>query len=183
MGAIKTLKEVESALQKKNEANYVRALDAQGNPILISKEDLAEVVRGLIGISTSEKEGLFPYSKCEQTCLFSSDNILLYEGENRDWSFFGFLLTVLTETKIDIFIFSGSSRKSAYTPLIICRRILGTTDYEFFYDRNDKSVRIYIKQDSIGTTKYIHKIPMVGMNNDMQVIKNLDEGLESISIS
>ena len=48
MGAIKTLKEVESALQKKNEANYVRALDAQGNPILISKEDLAEVVRGLI---------------------------------------------------------------------------------------------------------------------------------------
>ena len=80
-------------------------------------------------------------------------------------------------------MFSGSSRKPDYNPLIICKRILGTTDYEFFYDRNDKSVRIYIKQDSIGTTKYIHKIPMVGMNNDMQVIKNLDEGLESISIS
>lgn len=51
MGAIKTLKEVESALQKKNEANYVRALDAQGNPILISKEDLAEVVRGLLPVA------------------------------------------------------------------------------------------------------------------------------------
>lgn len=35
MTAIKTLKEVEGALPKKNEVNYVRALDAQGNPILI----------------------------------------------------------------------------------------------------------------------------------------------------
>ena len=44
MGAIKTMKEVESALPQKKEINYVRALDKEGNPILISKEDLAQVV-------------------------------------------------------------------------------------------------------------------------------------------
>ena len=43
MGAIKTMKEVEGALPQKKEINYVRALDKDGNPILISKEDLAQV--------------------------------------------------------------------------------------------------------------------------------------------
>lgn len=48
MGAIKTMKEVESALPQKKEINYVRALDKDGNPILISKEDLAQVVGELL---------------------------------------------------------------------------------------------------------------------------------------
>lgn len=58
MGAIKTMKEVESALPQKKEINYVRALDKDGNPILISKEDLAQVVGELIGETTIEKAGL-----------------------------------------------------------------------------------------------------------------------------
>lgn len=48
MGVIKTMKEVESALPQKKEINYVRALDKDGNPILISKEDLAQVVGELL---------------------------------------------------------------------------------------------------------------------------------------
>ncbi len=48
MGAIKTMKEVESALPQKKEINYVRALDKNGNPILINKEDLAQVVGELL---------------------------------------------------------------------------------------------------------------------------------------
>ena len=48
MGVIKTMKEVESALPQKKEINYVRALDKNGNPILINKEDLAQVVGELI---------------------------------------------------------------------------------------------------------------------------------------
>lgn len=48
MGAIKTMKEVESALPQKKEINYVRALDKDRNPILISKEDLAQVVGELL---------------------------------------------------------------------------------------------------------------------------------------
>ena len=56
MGAIKTMKEVESALPQKKEINYVRALDKEGNPILINKEDLAQVVGELF-----TSLGLFPF--------------------------------------------------------------------------------------------------------------------------
>ena len=59
MGAIKTMKEVESALPQKKEINYVRALDKNGNPILISKEDLAQVVGELIPIATLNNNGLW----------------------------------------------------------------------------------------------------------------------------
>ena len=41
----------ENQLPQKSDAKWVRALDASGNPILISKEDLASVVGELIGVS------------------------------------------------------------------------------------------------------------------------------------
>lgn len=41
------------------EINYVRALDKNGNPILINKEDLAQVVGELIGTTTIEKRGCY----------------------------------------------------------------------------------------------------------------------------
>ena len=50
----------ENQLPQKSDAKWVRALDASGNPILISKEDLASVVGGLIGVSNSEST----YKKC-----------------------------------------------------------------------------------------------------------------------
>ena len=59
MGAIKTMKEVESALPQKKEINYIRALDKNGNPILINKEDLAQVVGELIPVATFQKSGLW----------------------------------------------------------------------------------------------------------------------------
>ena len=59
MGAIKTMKEVESALPQKKEINYVRALDKEGNPILINKEDLAQVVGELLPIATLNNNGLW----------------------------------------------------------------------------------------------------------------------------
>ena len=50
----------ENQLPQKSDAKWVRVLDASGNPILISKEDLASVVGGLIGVSNSENNGLMP---------------------------------------------------------------------------------------------------------------------------
>lgn len=41
----------ENQLPQNSDAKWVRALDASGNPILISKEDLASVVGGLLGLS------------------------------------------------------------------------------------------------------------------------------------
>lgn len=50
----------ESALTQKSDCKWVRALDANGNSIRISKEDLAAVVGGLIGVSNTNKNGLLP---------------------------------------------------------------------------------------------------------------------------
>lgn len=43
----------ENQLPQNSDAKWVRALDASGNPILISKEDLASVVGGLLEINNS----------------------------------------------------------------------------------------------------------------------------------
>ena len=53
-----TIKEEEMAA--KNDCQYVRALDANGNSIRISKEDLAKVLGELIGIDKALKaDGVF----------------------------------------------------------------------------------------------------------------------------
>lgn len=48
----------ESALSAQSDCKWVRALDANGNSIRISKEDLAEVLGELIGLVSSAKSGL-----------------------------------------------------------------------------------------------------------------------------
>lgn len=48
----------EDQLAIKSDAPYIRGLDAAGNPIRISKADLASVVGGLIGVATQSKRGL-----------------------------------------------------------------------------------------------------------------------------
>lgn len=50
----------ENELPKKSTFEYVRGLDANGNPILINKSDHASVVGGLIGTATPSKDGLIP---------------------------------------------------------------------------------------------------------------------------
>ena len=47
----------ENQLPQKSDAKWVRALDASGNPILISKEDLASVVGGLLPLASDDKNG------------------------------------------------------------------------------------------------------------------------------
>ena len=53
---------------QKNDLNYVRALDANRNPILISKADLASVVGGLLdsmGVYPFMDRGLLNYQNCK----------------------------------------------------------------------------------------------------------------------
>lgn len=50
----------EDQLAIKSDAPYIRGLDATGNPIRISKADLASVVGGLIGVATEQSNGLLP---------------------------------------------------------------------------------------------------------------------------
>ena len=67
----------ENQLPQKSDAKWVRALDASGNPILISKEDLASVVGGLIPTASPNQRGLHPSAKFQQ-----SDNNAVNEINN-----------------------------------------------------------------------------------------------------
>ena len=53
---------IEANLPKQNDAAYIRALDSNGNPILISKADLAQVAAELIGTASVTKDGLMSAS-------------------------------------------------------------------------------------------------------------------------
>lgn len=50
----------ENELQQVSDANWVRALLADGTPVLWNKSDLASVVGGLIGTASYDKNGLAP---------------------------------------------------------------------------------------------------------------------------
>ena len=49
---------IENNLPAQSDAAYIRALDNSGNPIRISKADLAQVVAELMPVATAEKNGL-----------------------------------------------------------------------------------------------------------------------------
>lgn len=51
----------EEVMAVKDDCQYVRALDANGNSIRISKEDLAKVLGELIGSVSETKDGLMPH--------------------------------------------------------------------------------------------------------------------------
>ena len=70
----------ESALTQQSDCKWVRALDANGNSIRISKEDLASVVGGLMSeATTTKKELLQPLTiSCYDSSNMSNDANLFY---------------------------------------------------------------------------------------------------------
>lgn len=52
-----TVKEVEGAMPIKNDFEYIRGLDPQGNPIRLNKADVAKVLEELIGTVSPLKNG------------------------------------------------------------------------------------------------------------------------------
>lgn len=144
MGAIKTMKEVESALPQKKEINYVRALDKNGNPILINKEDLAQVVGELIGITTSQKNGLQKYNLIPN---FSNSGGIWCIGTLPNNNF---LCTFLISVNHTSFKQSGVSLlqiigtgdenfKANYKSLI-----KGTQEAKFYAKYNEKGINVYV---------------------------------------
>ena len=81
----------ESALTAQSDCKWVRALDANGNSIRISKEDLAEVLGGLIGTATSDKAGL----------MSSEDKrrVTRMIAMRQRWGYTGYLRLVLLNKK------------------------------------------------------------------------------------
>ena len=71
----------ESAMSTASDCKWVRALDANGNSIRISKEDLASVVGGLIGSATlGIRNGLMPKSVGYRTMAIENTYIKISMG-------------------------------------------------------------------------------------------------------
>ncbi len=74
-----TIKEVEGAMPTKNDFEYVRALDDQGNPIRISKADVAKVVEELLPVFGNNKNGFVDNLRGGVYCqsINTSERVLL----------------------------------------------------------------------------------------------------------
>lgn len=157
MGAIKTMKEVESALPQKKEINYVRALDKEGNPILISKDDLAQVVGELIPIANATQNGLL--SKQTAPSVFFTHNktyIELHHSLPKDWNSFMFQLMIAGSGTPDgdaILIIHGSSRSNGEGQCF-AKSLYGNLPKKLqlkWEHKSDKSIHIYMVEAEGGT--------------------------------
>ncbi|MBC5610744.1 hypothetical protein [Bacteroides sp. NSJ-48] len=116
MGAIKTMKEVESALPQKKEINYVRALDKDGNPILISKEDLAQVVGELLPIATPSKNGLVD----KEMAPSSVENGVLKVNLISEYGTPTFLISIYSAASIGIFLLAAQTYNQKLGGKCVC---------------------------------------------------------------
>lgn len=150
MGVIKTMKEVESALPQKKEINYVRALDKEGNPILISKDDLAQVVGELIPIANATQNGLLSKQTAPSTLYIRNKTYIeLHHSLPADWNTFMFLL-MISGTGIadgDAVLIIHGSNKSNSEGRCIAKSLYGNLPKSLqlkWEQKPDKSIYIYL---------------------------------------
>lgn len=116
MGAIKTMKEVESALPQKKEINYVRALDKDRNPILISKDDLVQVVGELLPIATPSKNGLVD----KEMAPSSVENGALKVNLISEYGTTTFLISIYSAASIGIFLLAAQTYNQKLGGKCVC---------------------------------------------------------------
>ena len=89
-----------------SDAAYIRALDSNGNPVLISKADLAQVAAELIGTATSSKDGLM--SKTDYALIpkkvVVNRNYIARLGQRNAWARFYALVVGQISNSIVAFI-------------------------------------------------------------------------------
>ena len=95
----------ENQLPQKSDAKWVRAVDASGNPILISKEDLASVVGELLGVSFVERQDI-----TDPDTSFTGF-VRLKSGTNAPENLPGILLSFFMDGVCAQFYFTGWPRK------------------------------------------------------------------------
>ena len=144
------MKEVESALPQKKEINYVRALDKNGNPILINKEDLAQVVGELIPIANATQNGLLSKQTAPSTLYIRNKTYIeLHHSLPADWNTFMFLLMISGTGIADgdaVLIIHGSNESNS-EGRCIAKSLYGNLSKKLqlkWEQKPDKSIHIYL---------------------------------------
>lgn len=140
----------ENELTKANNFEYVRALDANGNSIQISKADLVSVLEGLIGEVSLQKNGL---QKAGTNALACSMHLYVlkikYSSEYTVSLLEMVYYHVGSESAIDVLPnFVNKGVKARY-------RIKGNTRLKIYIDYNDNSLYFMSEESSSSCTLYV----------------------------
>ena len=190
MGAIKTMKEVESALPQKKEINYVRALDKEGNPILINKEDLAQVVGELMPVVTPEKDGL-SNSKFATTKIKSEGkrSILLYRSSSSQWAPFAIRVSCIStgEPSSDFCVYiAGNTMELQDSTKVYVKYLYGQPNSDTYLKmkyETDHRISIYLTSDnSLGDRTIVRELIVRDSMYDMATQDDEITGLADCTI-
>lgn len=181
----------ESALRTGSDCKWVRALDANGNSIRISKEDLASVVGRLIGLANGEKNGLMSYYAAKVTGLGTIKTIgnkqfiKITKLEAKAWAigyceiicFRTASFATQKTTKILVPISTDTEAQQVAKPTFLCGE---SGEVELY---KDSSNNLYVKHNYIYNMAII--VTMHSQNNslDLEVVDGTPTGLEKIAFA
>lgn len=136
----------ESAMTQKSDCKWVRALDSNGNSIRISKEDLASVVGGLIGVvELGVKNGLV--NKNAGNKVIAIDNTIIRIKINSLYSCTTFAVSMYDGGEVGLFLLSITLNNNLYSKC----GIIGSSRTTKIYT---KDTDIYIATDSKSNANY-----------------------------
>ena len=184
------MKEVESALPQKKEINYVRALDKEGNPILINKEDLAQVVGELIPVVTPEKDGL-SNSKFATTKIKSEGkrSVLLYRSSSSQWAPFAIRVSCIStgEPLSDFCVYiAGNTMELQDSTKVYVKYLYGQPNSDTYLKmkyETDHRISIYLTSDkSLGDRTIVRELIVRDSMYDMATQDDEITGLADCTI-
>ena len=184
------MKEVESALPQKKEINYVRALDKDRNPILINKEDLAQVVGELIPVVTPEKDGL-SNSKFATTKIKSEGkrSVLLYRSSSSQWAPFAIRVSCIStgEPLSDFCVYiAGNTMELQDSTKVYVKYLYGQPNSDTYLKmkyESDHRISIYLTSDnSLGDRTIVRELIVRDSMYDMATQDDEITGLADCTI-
>lgn len=169
----------ESAMTQQSDCKWVRALDANGNSIRISKEDLASVVGGLIGKANTDKDGLMPAYRTMNNLYSRGEPVKIAIPSTNEG--FSLLLTAVKNHESggqSIINIAGCSKGFIATSI---RR--GSYIYGISYKVTSSGTDIYIKLVPYVFFSSLVHLTSTGESYSVSIVESVPEDASEISLS
>ena len=140
----------EKDLTKVSDAAYIRALDSNGNPVLISKADLAQVAAELMPVATITNNGLMGKAEVMQ----------LYDNGNKNHDVFMRVLTIPEYKRACVLLAWGINTGTVYNTALLYFNNRGKNYLLTSKLRLAGSDKIYYRHDEDNTAYVYVKLPM-----------------------
>lgn len=171
----------ENELTKANNFEYVRALDANGNSIQISKADLVSVLEGLLPVVTTSNKGLMSADLYKYSVKYfvvqGTKMAKLYNKTNSRWTRKGGLVSFSDETKSSLYAFCVVEIAGEQT-LFKVSRVYGDDSRIKFYQKDSELYMYY-------NSTIANNISVIGFSSENIEYSNntLDDTFTEVEIS